>query len=145
MKKDSSRTRRTKADRGSSRTANMTDQDTNTTETMTDTENTTRTGTKQTNRARRGEKIPVKVKEVYFEQEPEPVTGKGRNTELGIVTYTFVFLFLLMIGYLSYINIFKADELNSNSYNTKQDANTDKYIRGSILSADGSVLARTDV
>lgn len=112
---------------------------------MTDTENTTRTGTKQTNRARRGEKIPVKVKEVYFEQEPEPVTGKGRNTELGIVTYTFVFLFLLMIGYLSYINIFKADELNSNSYNTKQDANTDKYIRGSILSADGSVLARTDV
>ena len=61
------------------------------------------------------------------------------------MTYTFVFLFVLMIGYLSYINIFKAKELNSSSYNTKQDANMDKYIRGSILSADGSVLARTDV
>lgn len=73
------------------------------------------------------------------------MTGKGRNTELGIVTYSFVFLFMLMIGYLVYLNAFRADELNSSTYNTKQDANTDKYIRGSILSADGSVLARTDV
>ncbi len=92
-----------------------------------------------------GSKIPVKVKEVYFEQEPEPVTGKGRNTELGIVTYTFVFLFVIMIGYLVYLNVFKAEELNSNAYNTKQDANTEKYIRGSILSSDGSVLAETQI
>ena len=73
------------------------------------------------------------------------MTGKGRNTELGIVTYTFVFLFLVMIWYLVYLNVWKADELNSSVYNTKQDANTDKYIRGSILSADGSVLAETQV
>ncbi len=100
---------------------------------------------KDTGKHRSRSRIPVKVKEVYFEQEPEPVTGKGRNTELGIVTYTFVFLFLIMIGYLVYLNVWKADELNSNAYNTKQDANTDKYIRGSILSADGSVLAETQV
>lgn len=97
------------------------------------------------NRIRTEGKIPVKLKEVYFEQEPEPVTGKGRNTELGIVTYVFVFLFLIMIGYLVYLNVWKADELNSSAYNTKQDANTDKYIRGSILSSDGNVLARTTV
>ncbi len=101
--------------------------------------------TDETEKAPSGKKIPLRVKEVYFEQEPEPVTGKGRNTELGIVTYTFVFLFLLMIGYLSYLNIFKAEELNSSSYNTKQDANIDKYIRGSILSSDASVLAKTEV
>lgn len=94
-------------------------------------------------RNRKGEKIPVKIKEVYFEQEPEPTSGKGRNTELGIVTYTFVFLFLIMIGYLVYLNVWKADELNSSVYNTKQDANMDKYVRGSILSSDGSVLAET--
>ena len=104
-----------------------------------------KTGKNREEETRTGKKIPVKVKEVYFEQEPEPVTGKGRNTELGIVTYTFVFLFLIMIGYLVYINVWKADELNSNAYNTKQDANMDKYIRGSILSSDGSVLARTIV
>ena len=87
----------------------------------------------------------MKIKEVHFEQEPEPVTGKGRNTELGIVTYTFVFVFLLMVGYLVYLNVWKAEELNSNVYNTKQDANIDKYIRGSILSSDGRVLAKTEV
>lgn len=105
-------------------------------------------GRRKKNASKQGNgKTPVRVREVSFEQEsePEPVTGKGRNTELGIVTYTFVFLFLLLIGYLSYINVFKADELNANAYNTKQDANIDKYIRGSIVSADGSVLARTDV
>lgn len=103
------------------------------------------TAGKRTGKSRTKDKIPVRVKEVHFEQEPEPVTGKGRNTELGIVTYTFVLLFLLMIGYLTYLNVWKAKELNSSSYNTKQDANTDKYIRGSILSADGSVLAKTEV
>ncbi len=87
----------------------------------------------------------MRVKEVYFENEPEPVAGSGRNTELGIVTYTFVFLFLMMIGYLVYINVWKVKDLNSSVYNTKDIANMDKYIRGSILSADGSVLAQTDV
>lgn len=104
-----------------------------------------KTGNTRKKRKKDGSKSPVKIKEVYFEQEPEPVTGKGRNTELGIVTYTFAFLFLLMIGYLVYLNVWKAEELNSNIYNTKQDANTEKYIRGSILSSDGSILARTDV
>ncbi len=85
------------------------------------------------------------MKEISFEQEPEPVAGTARNTELGIVTYTFVFLFLIMIGYLVYLNAWKAKELNSSAYNTKDIANMDKYIRGSILSADGSVLAQTDV
>ncbi len=87
----------------------------------------------------------MRVKEVRFEQEPEPVQSGGRNTELGIVTYTFVFLFLIMIGYLVYLNIWKVKDLNSSVYNTKDIANMDKYIRGTILSADGSVLAQTDV
>ena len=71
--------------------------------------------------------------------------GGGRNTELGIVTYTFFFLFLLMIGYLVYLNVWKAEDLNSSAYNTKQDVNEDKYIRGSIVSSDGQILAETQV
>lgn len=118
-----------------------------------DTRRTTDTGTAQTGKKRTrgrtktgtGDRIPVRVKEVYFEQEPEAVTGKGRNTELGIVTYVFVCLFLLMIGYIVYLNVWKAKELNSSAYNTKQDANMDKYIRGSIISADGNILAETTV
>ncbi len=86
----------------------------------------------------------IKVREVRLDSEPEPVTGKGRNTELGIVTYTFVLFFIIMIGYVAYLNIAKADSLNANAYNTKQDANVDKYIRGTIYSADGQRLAYTD-
>lgn len=88
---------------------------------------------------------PVKVREVRFEQESETGNGKGRNTELGIVTYAFVLLFVIMIAYLIYLNVWKADSLNSSAYNTKQDANIDKYVRGSILSSDGQVLAETIV
>ena len=111
---------------------------------------TERTRTDSTDRKRestegQGAGKKVRVREVQFDQESEVHEGKGRNTELGIVTYTFVFLFLMLAGYLIYLNVFKAKELNSNMYNTKQDANIDKYIRGPILSADGSVLAETRV
>ncbi|MCD7883573.1 MAG: penicillin-binding protein 2 [Lachnospiraceae bacterium] len=85
------------------------------------------------------------VREVHFEQESEPTDTKGRNTELGIVTYAFILLFIAMIGYLVYLNVWKADSLNSSSYNTKQDANEDKYVRGSIYSSDGQTLAYTSV
>ena len=91
-------------------------------------------------------KAGVKVREVRLENDtPDPVDGGSRNTELGIVTYTFIFLFLLMVGYLVYLNVWKADDLNSNAYNTKQDFNEDRYIRGSIVSADGQILAETQV
>ncbi len=89
----------------------------------------------------------VKVREVRFdkEQEQDDEGTGGRNTELGIVTYVIIFLFLVMIGYVIYLNVYKAPSLNANAYNTKQDANIDKYVRGSILSADGDVLAETQV
>ncbi len=101
--------------------------------------------TPKKNKSGKTGKTPVKVREVRLDKEPEPVTGRGRNTELGIVTYTFVLLFVIMIGYLVYVNVFQAESLNANAYNTKQDANVDKYIRGSIYSADGQRLAYTDV
>ncbi len=105
---------------------------------------------KRSNRRRKKDpgkeqKVPVKVREVHFDPETEPEDKKGRNTALGIVTYAFVCLFVVMIGYLVYLNIWKADALNSSSYNTKQDANEEKYIRGSIYSSDGQTLAYTNV
>ncbi|MCD7746191.1 MAG: penicillin-binding protein 2 [Lachnospiraceae bacterium] len=90
-------------------------------------------------------KTPVKVREVHLDTETEPENQKGRNTELGIVTYGFVLLFIAMIGYLVYLNVWRADSLNSSAYNTKQDANEDKYVRGSIYSADDQLLAYTSV
>lgn len=83
------------------------------------------------------------MREIRFDHDSQE-TGT-RNTELGIVTYIFVFMFMIIIGYLVYLNIYKVDELNASVYNSKQDVNTDKYIRGSIISSDGSILAETRV
>lgn len=70
---------------------------------------------------------------------------KRRNRELVRVSYIFVCLFLSLAGYLVYFNIQKADEINSNANNTKQESKQDQIIRGSILSADGEILAGTNV
>lgn len=61
------------------------------------------------------------------------------------VSYIFVFMFLSLAGYLVYFNVYKADEINSNANNTKQESKQEQIIRGSILSADGEILAGTNV
>lgn len=68
-----------------------------------------------------------------------------RNRELVRVSYIFVFMFLSLAGYLIYFNIEKRDEINSNANNTKQESKQEQIIRGSILSADGEILAGTNV
>ncbi len=62
-----------------------------------------------------------------------------------ILTYVFAAMFLLLIGYLVYINVFKADELRSNPNNTKKDSSSSNIIRGSIVTEDGVVLATTNI
>ncbi len=90
-------------------------------------------------------RVPVKVREVRLEDNRESVSSRGRNTVLALVTYVFVLFFVVLIGYLVYVNVFQRDSLNANAYNTKQDANLDKYIRGTIYSEDGQRLAYTQV
>lgn len=70
---------------------------------------------------------------------------KKRNRELVRVSYLIVAMFLSLAVYLVYFNVYKIDEINSNSYNTKQDSKQEMIIRGSILSADGEILAGTNV
>ncbi|MDD2957926.1 MAG: penicillin-binding transpeptidase domain-containing protein [Lachnospiraceae bacterium] len=88
----------------------------------------------------------IKVREIRLDSETQEVsTEPKRNTELVIVTYVFAFMFLLMAGYLIYFNVVKRDEINANANNTKQDSQSDKIIRGSIVTDDGTVLASTSV
>lgn len=78
-------------------------------------------------------------------EKQEVSTDRKRNTELVIVTYVFVLLFLMLAGYLVYLNVVKKEEINTSVYNTKQDTRSDRVIRGSILTEDGTVLASTSV
>ena len=61
------------------------------------------------------------------------------------VSYLIVAMFLSLAVYLVYFNVYKIDEINSNSYNTKQDSKQEMIIRGSILLRTGEILAGTNV
>lgn len=74
-----------------------------------------------------------------------PRDRKGRNREMVKASYFIVCMFLSLGLYLIYFNVIKADSINSNSYNTKQDAQENMVIRGSIYSADGQIIAGTNV
>ena len=69
---------------------------------------------------------------------------KSNRRILGMI-YVFAFLFFGMIGYMVYFIGFQAEGLMGNPYNARMDVFNDRYVRGSILSADGQILARTDV
>lgn len=75
----------------------------------------------------------------------QPSDRKTRNRELVRVSYLIVFMFFSLVGYLVYFNVDQKDDINANSYNTKQDSYQEKIIRGTIYSADGEKLAGTNV
>lgn len=60
-------------------------------------------------------------------------------------SYFFVLMFLSLCGYLVYFNVESRDAINNNVYNTKRDSRDSMIIRGRIYSADGEVLAGTNV
>ncbi|MDO4452867.1 MAG: penicillin-binding transpeptidase domain-containing protein [Eubacteriales bacterium] len=70
---------------------------------------------------------------------------RKRNREFMRVTWIFISMFLILCTYLVYFNVFKAEEINTNTYNTKQNDRKSDIQRGQILAADGEILAATTV
>ena len=62
-----------------------------------------------------------------------------------MVTYAFLALFVAMIGYFVYFQVFQADEVANNTYNSRLDTFEEQVVRGQILASDGTVLAETIV
>lgn len=70
---------------------------------------------------------------------------KSRNREIMAVVYTFLILFFSLIGYLVYYNATVKENVVNNTYNKRIEVMEKETIRGNILAADGTVLARTVV
>lgn len=68
-----------------------------------------------------------------------------RNREFAVVTYGFLALFIGMIAYFAYFQIEKSEAFINSPYNARQDIFADRIIRGSIVSAQGDVIASTSV
>ncbi len=62
-----------------------------------------------------------------------------------MVSFLFAAIFVSLIAYLVWFQVMKSDDFINSPYNTRQDTFADRVIRGNILSADGEVLARTEV
>lgn len=105
-------------------------------------------------RQKRKKKAKTKEKKPKSSKKQEPVYDmnydreaerKRKNKDLIKASYFFVFLFFSLAGYLIYFNVYKAESINSNVKNTKQDSAQEQIIRGSIYSSDGEILAGTNV
>ena len=66
------------------------------------------------------------------------------NREYTIISYFFVLIFLSLAGYMVYFNAVEREDVISSPYNTRQNQFQERILRGSLISADGQVLARTD-
>ena len=65
------------------------------------------------------------------------------NTGILVSTYIFLAVFLGLIGYMIYFQVVKADDVINSSYNKRQSILAEKIERGSIISADGNIIATT--
>lgn len=70
---------------------------------------------------------------------------RGRNREYTLVSCFFVVIFICLIGYLIYFDQVRSEDFINSPYNTRQDTFSDRVVRGQIMSADGQVLAQTNV
>lgn len=70
--------------------------------------------------------------------------NKKTNREMAIVTYLFLGLFLVMIGFLVKFLAGDMNALLNNQYNKRQDLLAEQITKGSILSANGKILAKTE-
>lgn len=70
-------------------------------------------------------------------------THKDPKKPVFNIIYIFLGLFVLMMGYYTYFQIVRSDEVVNNTYNKRQEVLAKRIVRGSILASDGEILAQT--
>nr|WP_236354834.1 penicillin-binding transpeptidase domain-containing protein [Konateibacter massiliensis] len=89
-----------------------------------------------------------KLNQILEERQDKQKRKRKKNSdnrELSVVVYIFVGLFILLMGYFVYYNVMISPTAINSSYNKRQDLFAKKVVRGEIRSADGKVLAKTNV
>lgn len=87
----------------------------------------------------------LEAKQARALEKAEKKRKRAKNKPYTIVSYMFVAMFVSLIGYMVYFNVIKSEEFINSPYNTRQDTFADRVIRGDIKSADGEILATTEV
>ena len=68
---------------------------------------------------------------------------KNVNPQIMVITYLFTLAFMALIVYLCYFVQIQSDKVINNPYNKRQELLAKRVVRGSILSKDKEVLAKT--
>ena len=93
---------------------------------------------------RAGDESPGEAVELKAIGGSHAVLGRvALAKRLGALSVFFTLLISVLIGNLTWLQIARADELNSNPHNTRALADELRVARGSILSADNVVLAES--
>ncbi len=90
----------------------------------------------------------IDISEFMDEDVPTPKPKKKkkkRNIEVNVITYGFLALFISLSVYFGYFLTFSSEEFINNPYNARINQMSKSTIRGNILSADGEILAGTNV
>ncbi len=74
----------------------------------------------------------------------KPVKGGNTNREMAVVAYIFIALFMVLSIYILIFILRDSDKVLNNPANKRSEIWAKHVTRGSILSSDGKVLARTD-
>ena len=74
---------------------------------------------------------------------PKKTKKNKTGRQIMSVTVFFTCLFLALAGYITHYSVTHQQELINNSYNGRQQMLLAQNRRGSILSADGEILAKT--
>ena len=75
---------------------------------------------------------------------PEPVIKRKKSRSYAFVSYAFVAIFLILIGYMVYFSVELRGDILTNPYNNRKDALARYVSRGSIITRDGVVVARSE-
>lgn len=78
-------------------------------------------------------------------KKPTSKTSRKKNREFTVITYSFTALFVCMMLYFAYFQFARSEDFINSPYNKRQDLFAEKVVRGEIRSADGYVLAKTEV
>ena len=76
------------------------------------------------------------------ERKTEKQKGK-LNREMAVITYLILAVFMVMIGYMVYFVVYQSKDVVNNPYNKRQELLAKRVTKGSILSDDGTKLAKT--
>ena len=66
------------------------------------------------------------------------------NKRIILVLISFCLVFIILIGYLSYFQIFMAKDIKTSSYNKRLWIDEENTLRGSITDRDGKVLVYSE-